>query len=160
MPRPSQAQPLKDGSTITTDQFEFKVIFTPGHTQDHLCLYEADQQWIFTGDLFVGGKDRAIRAGSDIWQIIDSLKTFAALPLKGMFPSSARVRLQPHRDLLAKIDYLESKGKQVLELFNQDWTINQISREAFGKLPWIEVFTLGHLSRRNLVISYLKHPPG
>jgi glyoxylase-like metal-dependent hydrolase (beta-lactamase superfamily II) len=160
MPQASQVQPLENGSVIDTGNYIFQVIWTPGHTPDHLCLYEPEQQWIFTGDLFIGGKDRAIRAGSDIWKIIASLKRIATLPLKGMYPSSARVRVEPAVDLKEKIRYLEMIGEQVLELFEQGLSERDISHKIFGEIMWIEVITGGHLSRRNLVRSYLNNSPG
>ena len=159
MPEPSLVQPIQNDCILETDKFHFQVIYTPGHTTDHLCLYEPDQQWIFTGDLFVGGKDRAIRAGTDIWRIIDSLKMISTLPLKGMYPSSARIRLEPADDLQAKIDYLEMIGEKVLELADRGWNEKEISRDIFGKTMWIEIITGGHLSRRNLVHAYLDNLP-
>ena len=132
MPRPSLAQPIENGSLVKTDKFGFLVINTPGHTPDHICLYEPEQQWIFTGDLFVGGKDRAVRAGSDIWQIIESLTSIASLPLKGMYASSARVRNEPLGSLKEKIDYLERTGEKVLELADRGWEEDKISQEIFG----------------------------
>jgi glyoxylase-like metal-dependent hydrolase (beta-lactamase superfamily II) len=159
MPRPSKAQPLENGSIVETEKYHFQVIYSPGHTADHLCLYESNQQWLFTGDLFVGGKDRAIRAGSDIWQIIESLRVIASLPSEVMFPNSARVRHNPGIDLQEKIDYLERMGEKVLKLAERGMGVNEISNELFGGPMWIEVITWGHLSRRNLVLSYLAPPP-
>lgn len=155
MPSPSEAHPLQDGSIIETENYQFQVIYTPGHTIDHLCLYEPDQGWIFTGDLFVGGQDRAIRAGSDIWGIIESLKMIAVLPLDTMYPGSARTRRRPAGDLQVKIDYLERMGEEVITLDNRGCSIPEISRMLFGGPMWIELITLGHMSRQNLVRSYL-----
>jgi len=159
IPSPSKAQPLINGGFIETDKYHFLVIYTPGHTLDHLCLYEPDQEWVFTGDLYVGGKDRAVRAGSDIWQTIESLKLISELPLKGMYPNSARVRLDPVKDLQTKIGYLEMLGDRVLNLADQGYSIGEISRTLFGGPLWIELITWGHLSRRNLVRSYLDLQP-
>jgi glyoxylase-like metal-dependent hydrolase (beta-lactamase superfamily II) len=160
MPSPSEAQPLHNGSLIKTENYQFQVVYTPGHTSDHLCLYEPDQGWIFTGDLFVGGRDRAIRAGSDIWQIIDSLKLIAALPLDAMYPGSARTRHKPAEDLIAKINYLERLGEEIFSLKKQGYSIPGISRLLLGGPMWIELITLGHLSRQNLVRSYLTERAG
>jgi len=159
MPRPSEALPVENGSVVETEKYQFQVIYSPGHTPDHLCLYESNQQWVFTGDLFVGGKDRAIRAGSDIWQIIESLRVIASFPSKIMFPSSARVRHNPEIDIQVKIDYLEKMGEKVLKLADRGMSVNEISKELLGGPMWIELVTWGHLSRRNLVNSYLSHPP-
>lgn len=41
---------LRDGDTITTGQFTFRVIWTPGHSSGHLCLYEPDKKILLSGD--------------------------------------------------------------------------------------------------------------
>jgi glyoxylase-like metal-dependent hydrolase (beta-lactamase superfamily II) len=140
---------------IETERYRFQVLYTPGHSPDHLCLYEAQQGWLFTGDLFVGGQDRALRAGCDIWQIIASLKQIAALPATMLFPGSARVRDNPAQALAAKIVYLEELGQQVLALDQQGRSVSEIIRALCGGPMLIELITLGHFSRRWLVLSYL-----
>jgi glyoxylase-like metal-dependent hydrolase (beta-lactamase superfamily II) len=154
-PDACDALPVEHGHLIETESYHFKVIYTPGHSPDHLCLYEPEQGWLFTGDLFVGGKDRALRGGYDILQMINSLKLLVALPAERMFPSSARVRDNPKSELQRKIDYYEEMGEKVLELNEQGKSVSEISRSLFGDPMLIEVFTLGHFSRRRLVLSYL-----
>jgi glyoxylase-like metal-dependent hydrolase (beta-lactamase superfamily II) len=154
-PEPSHGAPLSDGDVIETGHYRFRVIYTPGHSPDHLCLYEPQQGWLFTGDLFVGGQDRALRAGYDIWQIIASLKRISQLPATMLFPGSARVRDKPAQALKEKIAYLEALGAQVLALSQQGWGVNQIVRQLCGGSMLVELFTLGHFSRRHLVLSYL-----
>jgi glyoxylase-like metal-dependent hydrolase (beta-lactamase superfamily II) len=155
-PEPSQGRPLSDGEVIETDRHRFQVVHTPGHSPDHVCLYEPGQGWLFTGDLFVGGRDRAIRADYDVWGIISSLKRIAALPATTLFPASARVRDNPAAELAAKIAYLEELGERVLTLYRQGQSVNQIVRALLGGPMLIEVITLGHFSRRRLVLSYLR----
>jgi glyoxylase-like metal-dependent hydrolase (beta-lactamase superfamily II) len=41
---------LEDGDTISNDSFEFEVLWTPGHSPGHICLYERDKRFILTGD--------------------------------------------------------------------------------------------------------------
>jgi len=41
---------LEDGDTISNDSFEFEVLWTPGHSPGHVCLYEQDRKFILTGD--------------------------------------------------------------------------------------------------------------
>ena len=94
-PEPSHGISLADEDWIETENFRFQVLYTPGHSPDHICLYEPERGWLFTGDLFIGGQERALRDGYDIWGIIASLKRIAALPSTIMFPGSARVRENP-----------------------------------------------------------------
>lgn len=155
-PEPSQGRPLSDGEVIETDRYRFQVVYTPGHAPDHICLYEPDQGWLFSGDLFVGGRDRALRANYDVWGIISSLKRIAALPITTLFPGSARVRDDPAAELAAKIAHLEKLGEQVLALHRQGRSVNEIVRALLGGPMLIEVITLGHFSRRRLALSYLE----
>lgn len=154
-PDKSSAQPVDHLSILETEKYQFQVIYTPGHSTDHICLYEAKHGWLFSGDLFVGGKDRALRAGCDIWEVIESLKSVAKYPLQVLFPGSARVRKDPEQELINKIDYLERIGQEVLERARKDYSTAAIARELFGGPMFIELFTFGHFSRRQLVLSYL-----
>jgi len=47
------AQPdivLHNGDTITAGVFKFKVIWTPGHSSGHICLYDAEKKLLIAGD--------------------------------------------------------------------------------------------------------------
>ncbi|HEY48014.1 MAG: hypothetical protein AMJ88_13375 [Anaerolineae bacterium SM23_ 63] len=156
-PEPSMGKSVNHHETVETEHHRFRVIYTPGHSPDHLCLYEPDRGWLFTGDLFVGGRERALRADYDIWQIIDSLKQIAGLPINWMFPGSARVRENPKEDLNAKISYLEEFGESVLELHEKGRSVKSITRALCGKPIPVEWITLGHFSRRNLVLSFIRN---
>ena len=155
-PEPSLANPLSDEEWIETDNFRLQALYTPGHSPDHICLYAPEQGWLFTGDLFVGGWDRALREGYDIWQIIASLKRITALPSTVMFPGSARIRENPKAELESKIAYLEEFGDKVLTLHRKGWDVNAIVRALCGKPMFIEIVTRGNFTRRHLVLSYLR----
>ena len=155
-PEPCQAQAVLPGAELHSEHYTFQVIETPGHSSDHICLYEPQQGWLFSGDLFVGGKDRAMRQGSDVWTIIASLKRIAALPVEWLFPGSARARQHPAQELAGKIAYYEALGEQVFDLHRRGRSVSQIVRQLCGGPMSVEWITLGHFSRRWLVLSYLK----
>ena len=154
-PKPSNAEAVPNGIILETEHHRFKVIYTPGHGPDHLCVYEPGQGWLFTGDLFVGGKERALVAGFDIWQIIASLKRIAGLPVTRLFPGSAAVREHPKEELESKINYLEDLGGRILDLHRQGWGAKVIMRAVCGRPMQVEFVTTGHFSRMNLILSYL-----
>jgi len=154
-PTSSNAQAVMDGELIETENYRFRVVYTPGHNEDHICLYEENRGWLFSGDLFNGGRDRAVVAGSDIWEIIASLKRVASLPIETLFPGSSRVRLKPKEELINKITYLEELGENVLRLHSRGYSVNEIRNALLGGRMWIEAVTIGHFTRRRLVLSYL-----
>ena len=156
-PESCEGRPVQNGELIETEHHSFRVIYTPGHSPDHICLFEEQHGWLFSGDLFVGGKDRALRADFDIWQLITSLKQVADMPIARLFPGSARVRENPREELNSKVSYLEQAGHRVLELHRKGWSVRAIARELFGGPMPIELLTLGHFSRRQLVHSYLEN---
>ena len=158
-PEPSQGKGVGDGEVIRTGHFTFQVIYTPGHSPDHICLYEAEREWLFSGDLFVGGRERALSASADIWGMIASLKVIVRLPLSKLFPGGARVRENPSDEIQEKIEYLEALGGRVLDLHRKGLSADAIARAECGGPMFIEAFTLGHFSRRNLVRSYLRSQP-
>lgn len=155
-PLPSRARGLRESEEIRVGEYCFQAIDTPGHSPDHICLFEPQRGWLFSGDLFAGGRDRAARMDNDIWGVIDSLKRIAALPIKILFPGCARVRIDPQPELLDKVAYLEEMGEKVLRMHQQGWSVNAIARSVFGKPMWIELLTHGHFTRRGLVVSYLR----
>jgi hydroxyacylglutathione hydrolase len=53
---------VKDGDFLKLGRSEVKVLYTPGHTEDSICLYDGKE--VFTGDtLFVGTIGRFEKAG-------------------------------------------------------------------------------------------------
>jgi glyoxylase-like metal-dependent hydrolase (beta-lactamase superfamily II) len=152
-PKPSQGQPV--GDRIETERLNLEVIHTPGHSPDHVCLFEPKQGWLFSGDLYIGGQDRALREGYDIHTIIASLKKLAELPVQTIFSGSGSVRNEGVKPLQDKIAYLEEMGERILALHGQGWSPRRIRRKLFGAEMPIAYITLGHFSGIRLVRSYL-----
>ena len=73
-----------------------------------------------------------------------------------LFPGSAHVRDNAAEELAAKIEHLERLGERVLALRRQGRSVDQIVHTLLGGPMFIELVTLGHFSRRWLVLSYLK----
>lgn len=41
---------VSNGDTISIGDYDFNCIVTPGHTSGHICLYEADKNFLVSGD--------------------------------------------------------------------------------------------------------------
>lgn len=154
-PEPVLARPLALQEVVEAPPFRFQVLPTPGHSTDHLCFFEPARGWLFSGDLYVGGRDRALRSDGDAWSIIASLRSLMDLPIARLFPGSARVPDDPRAALAGKIRYYEDLGHRVLELHRRGLPVGVIARAVCGGPMLIELVTLGHYSRRSLVRSFL-----
>jgi glyoxylase-like metal-dependent hydrolase (beta-lactamase superfamily II) len=64
---------VQDGQTIELGKTQLRVLHTPGHSQDSICLV-LDEKLVFTGDtLFVGTCGRIDLPGSDPSKMYESL---------------------------------------------------------------------------------------
>lgn len=152
-PRPSRGDSIE--KWVETEHHRFQVIHTPGHSPDHICLFEPDQGWLFSGDVYIGGEDRVLREGYDIHSIIASLKKLAELPVGTIFSGSGSVRSDGARHLKEKIVYLEELGERIKSLWKQGLSPQRIRRRVFGRELPMAYITLGHFSSLRLVQSYL-----
>lgn len=156
-PEPSEGVAI--GEEVRTEHHRFRVIPTPGHTPEHIALFEPEAGWLFAGDAFIGGQDKGLLAGSDIYAVIQSLRTLLALEPRWLFPGSGRPRENPSAEIAQKVCYLEGLGERVRGLHQQGLSFGAIRRRVLGRELPIAYLTLGHFSAQNLVRSYLRPEP-
>ncbi len=156
-PQPSETGPLD--SRIQTKKFEFLVIPTPGHSDDHICLYEPNEGWLFSGDLFISEQVKYLRKDENIYSLIESLKKVAALPLKKMFCSFSGPIDKPLEAIHKKIDYLKNLQQKVGEGNEQGLSPREIQRRLLGRGDQFSLISAGHISKQNLIDAFLKRSP-
>ncbi len=153
-PEPSKAAPL--GDAIETDRYHFRVIHTPGHSDDHVALFEPNEGLLFTGDAYVGGRDRTLRGDYNVWEIIESIETLAGLEPRMVLTGSGTVRENPGEEIRRKIDYLKEIGDRILDLHKQGLSYRRIRNRLFGREMLMTYLTGGHFSGINLVRSFVE----
>lgn len=86
---PVDAEPLKDGETVTLGIMDtvFVAAHTPGHKNDHICLYNPDENVLFSGDLVFpgGGFGRTDLDEGDRNTLIDSIERIADLDVQALY---------------------------------------------------------------------------
>lgn len=86
---------LRDGDTIDLGGRVLQALHTPGHSPGHLCFWEAEREYLFTGDLVYGGTLFADYPSTDPEAYLRSLEKIAALPAKRLFPGHHSLDIQP-----------------------------------------------------------------
>jgi glyoxylase-like metal-dependent hydrolase (beta-lactamase superfamily II) len=155
-PHPSETGELD--SKIQTRNFEFRVIPTPGHSDDHICLYEPSQGWLFSGDLFISQQVKYLRRDENIDSIIDSLKRVAALHPKKMFCSFSGSIDRPEDAIHHKIEYLENLRNEVGKGLERGLSPREIQRRLLGREDQFSFITSGHISKKNLIDAFIRNP--
>ncbi len=71
---------LAEGGEVRFGSIRLRVLHTPGHTEGSVCLYDADDGLLFSGDtLFAGGWGRVDLPGGDPDAMVESLGRFLEL---------------------------------------------------------------------------------
>ncbi len=147
-----QVRALDDiDNTLRTTSYTFRVIETPGHSRDHISLFEPTQRWLFSGDAFVGGMERAWPRESDLFSVIGSLQTLMSLRPERLFPSSGEVRRTPRPEIAEKIASLQRLSKEVARLDAAGMSVEEIVACLFKGESALRLWTNGHFSAANLV---------
>ncbi len=136
---------------LQTPNFTFRVIETPGHTPDHIALFEPTQHWLFSGDTHTHGPELAWRPEADFFGVVCSLRTLASLHPERLFPSDGRISRTPLPELHGKIGELIGLAREVAQMDALGLTTEEIVLRLFRKEPPIYFWTLGHYSARHLV---------
>lgn len=100
---------LNDEDTIDLGGRVIKVLHTPGHSPGHLCFWEAETGYLFTGDLVYKDTLFAYYPSTDPKAYLASLEKIAKLPVKRVFPAHHSLDIQPEilprmRDAFRKLD--------------------------------------------------------
>ncbi len=126
--------PLNEvADVVRTPRFTLRAVETPGHSRDHVCYFEPQQRWAFSGDAFIAGRDRSWAAEYDLLGVIGSLQTLAGLDIERLFPGSGNVRRSPTNDILDKVAYLLQLTRDVDRLEAAGMRADAIATQFFGK---------------------------
>jgi glyoxylase-like metal-dependent hydrolase (beta-lactamase superfamily II) len=154
IPPPAKAEAV--GEWLETKQFRLRVIHTPGHSADHIALFEPDRAWLFSGDLYLAPKLRYLRADEDVYAMLDSLRRVIALEPRVLF-CQHRGRVEDGAAMLRrKLDFLVELGERIRNLHTRGLEEGEIARALPGSdLRW-RLWTGGHFSKRNFVRAFLR----
>lgn len=86
---------LNDNDMIDIGGRTLQVLHTPGHSPGHMCFYEKERGYLFTGDLVYKDTLFAYYPSTDPEAYFKSIKRVAALPVKRVFPAHHSLNIQP-----------------------------------------------------------------
>jgi ribonuclease/clavin/mitogillin len=152
-PRAVKAEALSE--FVVTPRHRFEVVPTPGHSADHVCLFEREQGWLFSGDLFI--HERARYAGPDehVAGTLDSLRRVLALRPRLLVCAHAGFVDDACGALERKIAFLEKLIAQARVLRNEGLGEDEISRRLLGPEGLMTRFSRGHFAKINLIRAAL-----
>ena len=127
---------LHDGDLVRVGTLNITVLYTPGHSADHLSFLLAEDGAVFTGDLILGqGSSMVTYPEGDVAAYLRSLDKLAALNPRILFPG----HWDPVPDAMAKIaEYrrhrLEREAQVLGEVRRGGGTAAELTRRVYGEL--------------------------
>lgn len=86
---------LNDGDIIDIGGRRIKVLHTPGHSPGHMCFWEKEKGYLFTGDLVYKGTLFAYYPSTNPEDYLKSLEKISELPVERVFPGHHSLDIQP-----------------------------------------------------------------
>jgi glyoxylase-like metal-dependent hydrolase (beta-lactamase superfamily II) len=132
------ARILRQGETGTNGDFTFQVIWTPGHSSGHLCLYEPQRKILISGDHIlpritpnVSVHPQSIE--NPLGRYISALQEMRRLDINLVLPGHN----EPFTDAKGRIDSIikhhESRNAEILSVMNKK---PMTGADIAGKITW------------------------
>ncbi|MDP2935561.1 MAG: MBL fold metallo-hydrolase [Dehalococcoidia bacterium] len=129
---------LYGGETINIGEFQLEVIWTPGHSPGHLCLYEPSKRLLFSGDHILPSitpnVSYHLQSGSNpLGDYVNALQQLKRLPVDLVLPAHEEVFQNVEGRIEAIIRHHDDRKRQILGLIaGGPKPAYQIAQE----LPW------------------------
>jgi glyoxylase-like metal-dependent hydrolase (beta-lactamase superfamily II) len=151
MPRPLAA-PVH----ALTHAPSLRFVHTPGHSEDHQVVWDAEHETVFSGDLWLGVHARVMHEDEDPFAIVESLRRVRALRPQRMFDAHRGFVRDPVAAIEAKIGFIEDTVAAVRARIDAGLTDREIVRELFGGDERVAMISRGEYSRANFVRAVRK----
>lgn len=143
------------GDTVQSRNLEWKVIYTPGHADDHISLFNEDTGRLFSGDLFLAPKTKVMMDSESIPVIMDSIRKLLTYDFGPMFCSHAGYIQDGKRKLQQKLDNLVNLCGEVKDLHKEGLSATAINQKLFPKRYSIIAASEGEWDSFHIVSSIL-----
>lgn len=164
---PSKAEAIPN--KIQCGNFNFEIIDTPGHSADHICLFEKNKKWLFSGDLYVSPDLDSQLKDVDGPDWINSIERIIALKPKWLFDGHGIViegELEVEKHLSNKLGFLIRLREKIYDEAKSPLSIKEITKRVFNDNNltntlsfndgWLSLLTSSDFSRSNLVSSFIR----
>ena len=107
---------LGDGDVVPAGDAPLKIVHTPGHAPDHICLLSETTRELFLGDLVVSGGTVVIPAsqGGDLVAYLDSLQRVRAAEPRRLLPAHGPAIENPPAVLDEYLRHRHERERQVI----------------------------------------------
>jgi len=154
--RPEPARMVPAPEFLETAQYGLQILSTPGHSEDHLCLFEPTRRWLFTGDLYLASYLRYLREDENIYEIMASLRKLIDLKPEVVFCGHRGFIPEGEKQLSKKLAFLENLRDEVLDSREKGIPMKDLLAETFKGDRFFRWLSRGEFSTQNLLRAFVR----
>jgi glyoxylase-like metal-dependent hydrolase (beta-lactamase superfamily II) len=153
---------LYGGEIVSTGVYDLEIIWTPGHSPGHICLYEPQNQLLFAGDHILPGitpnVSHHVQSGDDpLGEYQSALNKLRHLPAKQVLPAHENIFTDLPGRIEALFTHHREREAEILKVLNgNSLSAYEVSshvkwntQKPWGKLP--------PLVKRSAVMETIAH---
>ena len=151
------------GEIISTGIFDLEIIWTPGHSIGHICIYEPQNRILFSGDhvlpVITPNIGYHVESGDDpLGDYLNALHKIKNLPVTKVLPAHQNIFKDLRRRIDAINEHHKKRKNEILEVLKKvPFKAYDISAQLRWNIPDSDWENLPVLQKRIAVMETIAH---
>lgn len=131
-------QSIADGDTVEAGDGTLRVVHTPGHSPDHICLFDPPSATLFAGDLVMNGGTVVVpaSAGGSMTAYLASLERILELRPRRVYPGHGNPIDEPAALVRSYLAHRLARERQILDVLGRGPArVPEIVRAIYAGVP-------------------------